>query len=60
MKKEKYNWDWLDTFPNLGYYLFSMFGNFTTSNNSLKRNTSLYSVWGTLPDFGPASFCPKC
>jgi hypothetical protein len=33
---------------NLGYHLFSMFLNFTTSPNSLKRNTSLYSVWGTF------------
>jgi len=34
--------------PNLGYHLFSMVLNFTTSPNSLKRNTSLCSVWGTF------------
>ena len=33
---------------NLGYHLFLMFLNLTTSPNSLKRNTSLYSVWGTF------------
>ena len=38
---------------NLGYHLFSMFFNFTTSSNSLKRNTSLYSGWDTWTGFRP-------
>lgn len=38
---------------NLGYHLFSMFLNFTTSPNSLKRNTSLCSRLGYFFIFLP-------
>jgi len=38
----------LKKIPNLRYHLFSMYLNFTTSPNSLKHNTSLYSVCGTF------------